>query len=349
LVVRASLVVCIALAVSWIAIVTRDSSGSSSVAIRAGSDDAPAGWTRIEYPVQGLSIAIPQDWVDVPSPFSKVPVAFLVGTSDPGRVSAGEFHCQPDSRAAGTWVTVSEYRSESELATSRIVTEQPHLTVAPRPDFTTADRLPRYVSCEMSDGFMSHLYVMRYAFTDGGRFLLARIVTTEMPDSRDADVAHQVLDTMRVEQLDQTTSKTITLAPPTPTVTPVTTTIPEPTGPMSEDEVAIRNAFGSLVGQNPRDALEPYVEDFASIADSWREGMAQNSEEFMRRHASRADRVTITDDTHADVEWSLLLDGTSRFGTLPGGAIKIDGKWYITRDTVCNLLTYGGIICPPRS
>jgi hypothetical protein len=77
--------------------------------------------------------------------------------------------------------------------------------------------------------------------------------------------------------------------------------------------------------------------------------MAQNSEEFMQRHASRADRVTITDDTHADVEWSLLLDGTSRFGTLPGGAIKIDGRWYITRDTVCNLLTYGGIICPPRS
>ena len=41
----------------------------------------------------------------------------------------------------------------------------------------------------------------------------------------------------------------------------------------------------------------------------------------------------------------------ARMGRNPmtGAAIKINGKWLVTRETVCNLLTYGGLRCPPRA
>jgi hypothetical protein len=33
----------------------------------------------------------------------------------------------------------------------------------------------------------------------------------------------------------------------------------------------------------------------------------------------------------------------------PGQAIKINGTWMVSRDTVCALLEHGGISCPPRT
>jgi hypothetical protein len=55
------------------------------------------------------------------------------------------------------------------------------------------------------------------------------------------------------------------------------------------------------------------------------------------------------DDTHADVRYTILHGGVPNFSNMPGAAIKIDGKWMVTRETVCNLLTYGGLHCPPRA
>ncbi len=92
-----------------------------------------------------------------------------------------------------------------------------------------------------------------------------------------------------------------------------------------------------------------YVEDFASIADSWRAGMAQNTEEAMSGYSMRVDSVTVTDASHADVRYSLVFAGRPAYDHLAGGAVKIDGRWYITRETVCSLLTNGGIKCPART
>jgi hypothetical protein len=90
------------------------------------------------------------------------------------------------------------------------------------------------------------------------------------------------------------------------------------------------------------------VEDYDSIADSYREGIAQNTEETQARYTMRVDSVALTDATHADVRYTLLFDGQPRY-VQAGGAVKIDGRWYITRETVCSLLTNGGIKCPART
>jgi hypothetical protein len=54
-------------------------------------------------------------------------------------------------------------------------------------------------------------------------------------------------------------------------------------------------------------------------------------------------------DSHADVRYTILHGGNPDFSMMPGQAIKIDGKWMVSRDTVCNPLTYGGLHCPPRA
>jgi hypothetical protein len=183
-----------------------------------------------------------------------------------------------------------------------------------------------------------------YLFRDHGRLFVARVVSRD-PGQATTELGDRVLDTFRVDADAPTIATTTTL--PTVTSAPATTT--PPPADASPDELAIRDVYMHLIGQVPRDALDAYVEDFASIADSWRAGMAQNSEDTMQRYTMRIDSVTMTDDTHADVRYSLLYDARPAYPDQAGGAVKIDGRWYITRETVCSLLTHGGITCPART
>jgi hypothetical protein len=129
-----------------------------------------------------------------------------------------------------------------------------------------------------------------------------------------------------------------------PTTAPAT--VPANAG---SDEAAVRDVFLAWINAQPKDALDDIVEDFASIADVHRQGMAQHSDADLAKYSGRVDSVTIVDATHADVRYTILFDGVPNFSMMPGQAIKIDGKWMVTRDTVCNLLTYGGLTCPPRA
>jgi hypothetical protein len=152
-----------------------------------------------------------------------------------------------------------------------------------------------------------------------------------------------------------TTPDATTTSTPPSTATPsaATTSAPAPTTApdtaTSSDEPAIRAAFLGWINAQPKDGVNEYVEDFGSIADSLRQGIAQHSAEDLAKYSGLVDSVRIIDATHADVRYTILFDGYPQYAQQPGQAIKIDGIWKVTRDTVCNLLTYGGITCPPRT
>ena len=60
----------------------------------------------------------------------------------------------------------------------------------------------------------------------------------------------------------------------------------------------------------------------------------------------RIDRIAVTDATHADVEYSLLLDGAAVLDHLPGGAVKVGDAWLVTRKTYCDVSTQGAKTIP---
>jgi hypothetical protein len=189
-----------------------------------------------------------------------------------------------------------------------------------------------------------------YLFWDHGRLFLAEIVTNELPDGPPEQLGRHVLNTLRVESAGDT-APTTTLGTTSPTATTAlpTTTLPAETSPGSDDEAAIRNAFEQWIYVSPRDAIEPYVEDAASILDAWRQGIAQQPTGGSYEHYRiRVDSVNVVDETHADVVYSLLYDGQPQYDHVKAAAIKIDGTWKVTRDTVCSILSHGGITCPPR-
>ena len=55
------------------------------------------------------------------------------------------------------------------------------------------------------------------------------------------------------------------------------------------------------------------------------------------------------DADHAEVQYTLLHDGQPQFGLRTGVAVRIDGRWMVSRATECALLSLGGITCPPRT
>jgi endonuclease/exonuclease/phosphatase family metal-dependent hydrolase len=61
----------------------------------------------------------------------------------------------------------------------------------------------------------------------------------------------------------------------------------------------------------------------------------------------RIDDMSMVDDTHADVTYSVLLNDAVVLDHLPGAAIKIDDKWLVTRRTYCDVSTTGASEIPP--
>jgi hypothetical protein len=55
----------------------------------------------------------------------------------------------------------------------------------------------------------------------------------------------------------------------------------------------------------------------------------------------RIDEVTGVTEDHADVTYSLLLDGSPVLDHLPGGAVRVDGTWRVSLRTYCDVSTQG--------
>lgn len=55
----------------------------------------------------------------------------------------------------------------------------------------------------------------------------------------------------------------------------------------------------------------------------------------------RIDGISAVDDTHADVTYTLLLDGAAVLDHLPGAAVKVGDTWLVSRQTYCDVSTQG--------
>jgi hypothetical protein len=160
---------------------------------------------------------------------------------------------------------------------------------------------------------------------------------------------------MLVEPATVTPSTTFLVVP---TTEPATTTLPAVTTPTTApppssgsvaDQQQIQQAFLGWLNGKTLDEAAKWIEDFASIRDSEAQGFAQHTPEDVALFSGRVESVVVADPTHADVVYTLLHGGAPLYANRPGKAVKVGGKWQVTRDTACGLLSMGGITCPPRT
>jgi hypothetical protein len=63
----------------------------------------------------------------------------------------------------------------------------------------------------------------------------------------------------------------------------------------------------------------------------------------------RVTDVRFTSPTHAVVTWDILAEGEQSILDRRGDAVFIDGRWKMTRQTICDQLILGGGICEPTN
>jgi len=321
-------------------VIQRPSSTVSIPSRIAAPSAAPDGWTLVTH--DDLSLAIPNEWTPLET---RAREAFVVGTSAfprTGPIIPCDFPGAQAPTVPGTWVTVFEYRDLHR-------NDEVPLELVPALR-TTDDWVPdRPVDLRTAVAVDGGCATGRYqviAFRDAGRVFVAILATDDVTGDQPFDLGARVLNTLHVGELE-TSPTTATAGPTTLTVPPtVPPTLPAVTGP---DEAAVRDVFLAWINAQPKDALEGIVEDFASIADVHRQGTAQHTDADLATYAGQVDSVKIVSPTRAEVQYTILHNGVPDFSRMPGEAVKIDGKWMVTRQTVCNLLKYGGLTCPPRS
>jgi hypothetical protein len=350
--------------------------GSSSVGNRvtvrpaALAPDLPPGWRGIEISDAGLALAVPADWFG-----SELDGVVIVGTSD--RTTLPKMDCGVGG-APGTWLALVESDPAQPRRFPLGGTETTPTGADPsRPaDFRAADpdnRIECQTTSASSVEYAAQLEGFR--FTDAGRLFLADIITVGPPDPERVLTAKEVLNTLVVQPRSpdaapddgaattttppttSTPSTTSTLPTPATTTAPTSTSLPlpatvappsGPSAPIGSDEQAIVDAFLGWLNANPREAIGDYVEDYESIRTTHDAGIAQWPPGSLGDVTGQVDDVTMVDESHATVVYSILRGAVEWYPRRTGHAVKIDGRWMVSRDTVCELLAVGGLTCPPR-
>ncbi len=174
--------------------------------------------------------------------------------------------------------------------------------------------------------------VFSYRFQDGGRMFIADVTFgSESSPERQAE-AFAVLNSL-------------VMSPITVIPEPVATTVPV-TVPASADSEAITAAFLGWIDTRPIDASGVYIEDFASIRDAVIGAAEANG--HPDEYTGRVEAITRIGENDADVIYSFIIDGQAVVANLGGHAVKIDGVWLVSRDTVCEALLMGPVHCPER-
>jgi hypothetical protein len=159
-----------------------------------------------------------------------------------------------------------------------------------------------------------------------------------------ADLGIEVLDTLQVEPLDDTTTVTNTL----PVTTMPTSTSAAPFVPTSADEQEIADLVVRWLHYETDDELRTTIQGADSILDAIHEGLSQYQQNLPDGYTGRADDIRIVDAEHADITFTLFLNGGVLYTNRTGHAVKIDGRWMMTRSSECDLLALGNISCPPE-
>jgi hypothetical protein len=117
-------------------------------------------------------------------------------------------------------------------------------------------------------------------------------------------------------------------------------------GPTAAEEatLAVTQAFEQwLDGSNPEASLA-VIEDAAELQPALAEAVKKIP--GVASYRGRVSSVHFTSPTSAEVVYSLLANGVLIRVDLTGIAVLVDGRWLVSRETVCNLLALNGIACP---
>jgi hypothetical protein len=333
----------------------RGAAGACVVALVAGigggvaltADDGPsiragveAAATVAAYTEPSVTVDLPDGWFESPieAQFRTDHEILTVGTAmlPPGAphlmcTAAAEF--QDD-----VFVKIKEY---TKIVVLSDALEAPTIDQAifadqfvPRPeDFAVAPA--RTLTCDPSADPALGWSGVDFSFQDNGRMFEALVSfgPTSAPE-RQAE-AYAVLNSLVVEAFE----------PPPPPPVPLST-VPPSTAPPSAETEAITAAFLGWIDTRPIDASGVYIEDFASIREAIIGAAAANGRPD--EYTGRVEAITRVGENDADVIYSFIIDGQPVVANLTGHAVKIDGVWLVSRDTVCEALLMGPVHCPPR-
>ena len=117
--------------------------------------------------------------------------------------------------------------------------------------------------------------------------------------------------------------------------------------PSTTDEQQINDLFVAWLHNHPDDDTRVIVEDADALLESIHQGLAQHSAADLEKYSGTVSAIRMLDADHAEVQYTLLFAGQPQFGLRTGVAVRIDGRWMVSRATECALLSLGGIVCPP--
>jgi ABC-type glycerol-3-phosphate transport system substrate-binding protein len=96
--------------------------------------------------------------------------------------------------------------------------------------------------------------------------------------------------------------------------------------------------------QLPLDERVTYLEDGQELKP-FVEQQAQILGEQASQASAQVDNVTLNDDGTANVEFQILLSGQPVLPTT-GTAVLVDGKWVVSKTTLCDLIALAGTTPP---
>jgi Tol biopolymer transport system component len=145
--------------------------------------------------------------------------------------------------------------------------------------------------------------------------------------------------------------------PPTSSSEPTTTTTTSsPSTPRSaarSDERAARDeiikaftTWGAVGTVEEAEAHFDLIDDTHGIREA-AEQAVRNYPYEVAHDSYRVSNVRFPNRTAAVVVYDILIDGVPRFVGRTGQAVLVDGKWKITRETICSDLSLSGATCPP--
>ncbi|MGH9025434.1 MAG: Clp protease N-terminal domain-containing protein [Acidimicrobiia bacterium] len=108
----------------------------------------------------------------------------------------------------------------------------------------------------------------------------------------------------------------------------------------------IVEAFGSVfTSRGDRARAAAHLEDGERLVPLLDEAAARHPQVSETR--LRIERVRYLDPSTAQVRFTIMPGGLGSF-PFEGHAIERDDRWLVSRDTFCEILARGGVICPPR-
>jgi endonuclease/exonuclease/phosphatase family metal-dependent hydrolase len=138
-------------------------------------------------------------------------------------------------------------------------------------------------------------------------------------------------------------------AAPSATVTTAPTTSETQTGEVDPATLAaITDAFETLFNGDVTDVDQKLtaLEDSEVLRPFFLQTYAAQ-QAIASRVRVRIDDVKLVDANHADVTYTLLLDGAAVLDHLPGAAVRVGDRWLVTRRTYCDVSTQGVSEIPP--